>query len=353
MISNIMLPILTIYFTYECRSLTNKSRQDMFHTRIPDVSLVSTDDSIESLYEDLLTNSQNTHHRDAIWIIPRNNEYIRPINSSQNVSFLAKSTTARCTSYIIGLIRLPFYLLLMSCIPLYMTYNKYNSPQNRQTPHPTCTNVKRRISEIGNNVQIILDYDDTLFPTHYLVNNMNKGIFSSQSIDQHEWEQLCQLNSVVYQTLSMFIELFGASNICIVSNARLSWMNESCLIFNGLYQNIRNLVIQHQIQVISATDSYQSQKSAAFTAMLRKKPCIDKVICIGDSEQEFTDIDIACSVLRAKRRRSALRNGSIHYCRLKLEEKPSLSTMIQQLHKIQHLDYARISQTHCNESYAV
>eukprot|EP01083_Nonionella_stella_P314461 1132908_1 len=350
MISKILLPILTICFTYESSSLTNKSRQNMIHTRIPGVS--ATDHSIESLYDNLLTNSQNTRHHDAIWIIPPNNEYIRPINSSQNVSSLRKCTTARCTnctSYIIGLIRLPFYLLLMSCVPLYMLYNKYNP----QTPPPTCTNVKRRISEIGNNVQIILDYDDTLFPTHYLVNNMNKGIFSSQSIDQHEWEQLCQLNSVVYQTLSMFIELFGASNICIVSNARLSWMNESCLIFNGLYQNIRNLVIQHQIQVISATDSHQSQKSAAFTAMLRQKPGINKVICIGDSEQEFTDIDIACSVLRAKRRRSGIRNVSIHYCRLKLEEKPSLSTMIQQLHKIRHVDYARVSQTHCNESYAV
>eukprot|EP01083_Nonionella_stella_P103985 297544_1 len=303
MIAKGIWSMLIIYLTYECCSLKNESRQDMFDTRVADVSLVSTDDSIESLFDE------------TIWIIPPNNEYVYiDINSSQNISAIATRTTAHTNFQSIK--HLPLYaLLFISCVALYIVYNHKHS-QRLQTQLTRRVNVQD--ARPLNNVQIILDYDDTLFPTHYLISNMKKGIFSSQCIDQCEWDELCHLNSVVYQTLSLLIELFGASNICIVSNASLSWMNESCLIFNGLYQNIRNFVIQHQIQVISATDSYQSQKSAAFTAMLGQKADINKVICIGDSEQEYIDIDIACSAIQAQTRRS------LHYCRLKLEDKPSL-----------------------------
>eukprot|EP01083_Nonionella_stella_P015374 43012_1 len=244
-----------------------------------------------------------------------------------------------------------FYLLfaIVSFIALQYTFHQRTSNKAQDASDDTVSATPNDTRPMMiNNIQIILDYDDTLFPTQFTHNNLNQGL---TYIGKHEWDQLCALNCIVYQTLCMFIELFGASNICIVSNSQLSWMNESCLIYNGLYENIRNLLLVNRIGVISATDSYRSTKSQAFMSVLRRKEHINKVISIGDSVQEYDDIDTVVSVLKGRRRRG--RNGSMNYCRFKLEEKPSLNRMIEQLESIRQIDYAVISQHQFDESYVI
>ena len=77
----------------------------------------------------------------------------------------------------------------------------------------------------------------------------------------------------------MFIKYFGSNNICIVTNAKIKWFNDSCLLYNKL------LVIRFDINIISANDKYLRNKLYAFYNILSKKNKlnINEIICIGDS----------------------------------------------------------------------
>jgi len=192
----------------------------------------------------------------------------------------------------------------------------------------------------------LLDWDDTLFPTAYTLLNMKNGRTNSHFLDEYDWAQLQELTHTVLHLLLYFIELFGASNICIVTAAKLSWWNESCLMYKKLYAEIRNIIVNtYQIRVISAFDSYQRQKSSAFMDVLKDKYNINQVISIGDSKDEYNAIHSVCSVLRVTAKRS------INYYRFKLIDAPSLNAMIKQLHSIKKLDYHSISKQNIDRSY--
>ena len=153
------------------------------------------------------------------------------------------------------------------------------------------------------------------------------------------------LTQRVYALLLLYISLFGAHNICIVTNAKHSWFTQSCRLYNEIYQKIRCLL--RNISVISAFDLYHSQKHCAFMDLLRNKYGINRVICIGDSEDEYTAIDSVCDCLRT----SANIKRSINYFRFKLLESPSLNAMIKQLTKIERLDYSLIATQSYDQSF--
>eukprot|EP01084_Bolivina_argentea_P115160 204845_1 len=115
-----------------------------------------------------------------------------------------------------------------------------------------------------------------------------------------------------------------------------------------LYDRIRKLITTHKINVISATDQYKSQKTSAFMNILRNKYSINKVISIGDSLQEYNDIETVCNVLRLRRRRIGA--NIINYYRYKLVDNPSLNTMIKQLNNIKQLNYFNIAKQRYDQS---
>eukprot|EP01084_Bolivina_argentea_P064888 118287_1 len=196
------------------------------------------------------------------------------------------------------------------------------------------------------NTQIILDWDDTLFPTAYTLLNMKNGTTNSKYIDDCSWRQLEALTNTVLRLLITFVNLFGANNVCIVTNAKLSWWNDSCLLYKQLFSNIRKLVVNtYNIKVISAYDLYKRKKTSAFMDVLSNKHNISQVICIGDSNDEYEAIDSVCSVLRIAGKKS------INYYRFKLLEMPSLDAMIRQLESIKKLDYYAISKQRHDQSY--
>jgi len=204
---------------------------------------------------------------------------------------------------------------------------------------------------LGRHTQVILDWDDTLFPTAFTQFQLQRGVRSSTHMATSDVAQLKLLNSSVLNLLYGFIQLFGASNVCIVSNARAQWLRESCLLYSRLYGEVLDVLVRlYRIEVISAHDRYGCKKAMAFMDVLRAKRQISQVICIGDSFEEYEAIHSVCSVFRSASAGSP-RKRNIHYYRLKLLESPSLDAMIRQLDAIQQLDFAVVTSQHFDRSF--
>jgi len=227
-------------------------------------------------------------------------------------------------------------------------YPQHHQPQQQQKCFNYVTNL------CSNSTQIILDWDDTLFPTAYTLINLKNGINSSSLICDEEWDELNQLKNSVLYILLMFIQYFGSENITIVTNARMDWFNESCKIYKKLYGEIKNLLVnKYKIPIISAHDTYSRQKSSAFMNVLQHKHNINKVLCFGDSSEEYDACHHVCSALNIRERSSITpqRGQDINYYRFKLIESPSVNAMIKQLQFIKTLDYYTISKQSFDSSY--
>jgi len=223
--------------------------------------------------------------------------------------------------------------------------------QQQQQYQPVQTPQLPPMPVLGRHTQVILDWDDTLFPTAFTQFQLQRGVHSSRSMAACEVAQLRQLSSSVLNLLYGFIQLFGASNVCIVSNAREKWLRESCSLYQSLYGEVLSVLVrQYRIEVISAHDRYDSKKAVAFMDLLREKRGVDQVICIGDSREEYEAIHSVCSVFRSGATGSP-RKRHIHYYRLKMLESPSLDAMIRQLDAIQKLDYQSVTNQHFDRSF--
>merc|ERR1711971_281485 len=196
------------------------------------------------------------------------------------------------------------------------------------------------------NTQVILDWDDTLFPTSWTLLNMQNGKTNRALINEQQWKQLQALNTAVIQLFLLLIQLFGASNVCIVTNAKMSWFESSCLMYKQKFLGVRDLIVNaYNIQVISAMDSHARQKASAFMDVLGCKPHINRVVSIGDSSDEYEAVHSVCSVLNVTAKRS------MSYYRFKLLQNPSLCAMTKQLNAIKAMDFAMIASKQYDDSY--
>ena len=196
------------------------------------------------------------------------------------------------------------------------------------------------------NTQIILDWDDTLFPTAYTLLKMSHDSdkVNLNLVAKSDWKRLQELNNLVLYILFMFIELVGANNLVIVTNAKYEWFHQSCSLYRDLYAQVHKFCTT-RITVISAHDDYNHKKSCAMMDVMNRKPEIQKVVCIGDSIEEYDAIHSVCEVLKITRRRT------LNYYRFKLLETPSLNAMITQWTAIKALDYYSISKEKQNRSH--
>jgi len=144
------------------------------------------------------------------------------------------------------------------------------------------------------NTLIILDWDDTLFPTTWITTN---------SIDIKEIRENNKLMDYFKQVdneLSSLLKiLINLGNVIIVTNAMLNWINLSLTILPLTSKLIRKSNKQTKlIEVISARAKCQEQTSnpmewkkitfneLIYNAYSDKK--INNVISIGDAEYEYT-----------------------------------------------------------------
>ena len=137
--------------------------------------------------------------------------------------------------------------------------------------------------EIKNNVKIIFDWDDTLFPSTWI---KNQGYGYDFIMTEEIKEKMDDLAKVVIRVLTIAKTL---GDVIIVTNAIDMWVEDS----SSRYLNEASNIIS-SIPIISARNKYQNifptdyvtWKSLIFLDILDKNLHIEKLISIGDSNIE-------------------------------------------------------------------
>lgn len=137
-----------------------------------------------------------------------------------------------------------------------------------------------------NQTLFILDWDDTLFPTNWVMKN-GINLMSSSTRDQY----------IIYfqeldRTLSSFIKkLTHMGKIIIVTNALLDWIYISSVVLPKTY------VLLKKVKIVSARGSYKDKslrmmdwKTMAFRDVVDEEfqnNIVINVISVGDAEYEY------------------------------------------------------------------
>ena len=202
------------------------------------------------------------------------------------------------------------------------SFNHNNSTHLQQ--HTVCNNL------------IILDWDDTLFPTSMvqqiskrnLVNTINSATLSTMppqfqqnkrssyniktkrnfvsKLSVQEYQYLTSLSFKIYQLLSQYILHYGSSNIVIVTASTKGWIEQSLIkvldigyfmmIYQLLFQQINKInkiEMIHPLQTKSESPSFDALKwkQTMFKQLLLERYLIHDVIntfiIIGDSNYEI------------------------------------------------------------------
>jgi hypothetical protein len=135
---------------------------------------------------------------------------------------------------------------------------------------------------------IILDWDDTLFPTSWVIKN--KINLSNEDHKNKNIVFFSQLDNLLYKLLLSFME-YGT--VVIVTNAMVKWVNISSDILPNTKRLIRN-----NIRVISAREKHQKSmpgdmfgwKRVIFKDLVLKyfnKNSNQNIISVGDADYEF------------------------------------------------------------------
>lgn len=135
---------------------------------------------------------------------------------------------------------------------------------------------------------ILLDWDDTLFPTSWIMRN-NIDLTDEESVHKYI-KFFSKLDILLYNLLSN-LKKYGS--VVIVTNAMLKWIK----ITSNVLPNTQKLFM-NSIKILSARDIYQDQypnnmqmwKKIVFKNLVKKyytDSCLQNIISIGDAEYEF------------------------------------------------------------------
>lgn len=138
------------------------------------------------------------------------------------------------------------------------------------------------------NTLVFIDWDDTLFPTSWIVDNridLNKTEYRSKYIILFS-----ELDNVLYDFLKK-VTKYG--KVIIVTNASMSWIKTSLKIL----PNSSKFILKN-IKIVSARDMYGKHKDVfkwkqfAFekevNSFFKKKSDVHNLISIGDADYEHT-----------------------------------------------------------------
>lgn len=149
-------------------------------------------------------------------------------------------------------------------------------------------NKKLNMKLNKNNTLIILDWDDTLFPTSW-VNNNDINI---TNISKHGYVNFFEKIDICLNKL--FLNLINLGDVLIITNALLNWINISSKVLpktNKLFENNDNIkFISARGEYSSVSNDINDWKKFAFINELKKKTHqknINNIISIGDAEYEY------------------------------------------------------------------
>eukprot|EP01084_Bolivina_argentea_P197295 338134_1 len=194
-------------------------------------------------------------------------------------------------------------------------------PKNKQIQHKCRKNL------------IIWDFDDTIFPTYAFKTHTNKT-------DTKFIPKLMILATIIEHIFNQMIKLYGAQNICIVTNGKKNWIHK-CLnvdIVHGIFVNFQNVLKKHNIQTISAStkemqikypQNYYKWKQVTFSELFKgyfdekSETSINCITSIGDSLCEYKASDVSSKYLK---------NRVLN--RIRFKPNPSITEMIFELQQI-------------------
>jgi len=137
-----------------------------------------------------------------------------------------------------------------------------------------------------NNTLFILDWDDTLFPTHWVTKN---GI---NIMNNNERDQYFEFFKDLDRNLSVFLKnIMKLGKVVIVTNALKEWVKISSIVIPKTYNILKN------IEIISArslfggkTNDIMDWKKNTFKMVIENHYSnlqVMNVISIGDAEYEY------------------------------------------------------------------
>lgn len=171
------------------------------------------------------------------------------------------------------------------------------------------------------NSLFIFDWDDTLFPTSFLVN----GKIYEQNLSEELEKLLSELEVLVINILNFSL---SKGDVYIITNSSFTWFSYSS---DKYFPNLNNIL--KKIKIISARDEYedlypgknQLWKEKAFLKLNNNlnKNLVTNIICFGDSLIELE---------AGKKLASEFSNS---FCKtIKFKENPELEDLIKQLNLI-------------------
>lgn len=135
-----------------------------------------------------------------------------------------------------------------------------------------------------NNVLFILDWDDTLFPTTWILQN-NINISEINDLNPYI-VHFSELDETLYK---LFYKLLMIGKVIIITNATLGWITTSLKILPKTFG-----IIRKNVNIISARDKYQRTsnmpvwKSNVFMYdILPLSRNAKHIISIGDADYEY------------------------------------------------------------------
>lgn len=159
-----------------------------------------------------------------------------------------------------------------------MAFNSKNNNKNKTNKNiDTITKSK---------TLIIMDWDDTLFPTDWAIKN-NINFTSAETRDQY-MVYFQELDRSLYKLIKTSMKL---GKVVIVTNALLDWIQISSLVLPNTYHLLK------KIKIVSARGTYKSKSSVmmdwkmmAFRDVVNSEfsnESLLNVISIGDAEYEY------------------------------------------------------------------
>lgn len=157
----------------------------------------------------------------------------------------------------------------------HITYSIYNN-SNTTTISDTINNIcdKQNVFKSNNNnLQdvkyqktkknlIIIDWDDTIFPTSWILKNNINIITKNYLNDNNIMKILCKIDIVLCKLLELMITI---GKVIIITNATTSWIKQSCSLLVK-----SNEIIKKNIEIVSANDNY-SKKYPSKISLWKKK----------------------------------------------------------------------------------
>jgi len=136
---------------------------------------------------------------------------------------------------------------------------------------------------------LIIDWDDTIFPTTWLLQN-NINIQNEEVCEKYKLI-LSELDIILFRFLNNII---NKTKIVIVTNASFDWIKKTGQLLPNSFK-----LIKRNIEIISARDLYKKKypddafmwKKIVFEKLLKiyfnKKLNIQNIISIGDADYEY------------------------------------------------------------------